>query len=58
MGGVPFFHSDAVADLTEACIELALLYKCDPFVFLDRPEHEIIELYRLTGERLKHLQED
>jgi hypothetical protein len=34
--------------LVEACLELALVYHCDPDVFLRRPMREIVELYRRT----------
>ncbi len=58
MDHLPFFHPDAVADLIGASIELALIYKCDPYRFLDLGEHEVAELYRLTAERLRVMREE
>jgi hypothetical protein len=50
---LPFFHADVVNSLITSAIDLALIYHVDPFTFLERPAHEIDELYRITGERLK-----
>jgi hypothetical protein len=53
LGDLPFFYSGALDDLVNASIDLALIFKCDPFIFLNRPSHEVFELYRLTNMRLK-----
>jgi hypothetical protein len=52
LDAIAFFHSGAVDDLVTASIDLAITYKCDPYIFLDRPAEEINLLYRLTNERL------
>jgi hypothetical protein len=41
--------------LLSAAIDLALIFKCDPYVFLNIPETEIAELYRLTALRMKEM---
>ncbi len=46
-------NESPLGDMLDACIDLALVYKCDPFSFFDRPEHQIAELYRRTMKRLR-----
>jgi hypothetical protein len=41
-----------------ACIDLALVYKCDPYIFLDRAADEVDALYRATSDRLREQAED
>lgn len=53
MGNVAFFYTGGIDDLVTACLDLALVYQCNPYVFLDRSAEEVMELYRLTNERLK-----
>lgn len=31
-----------------ACIELALIYNCDPYVFLNKHEDEVLRLYKIS----------
>ena len=51
MGDLPFFYTSAVDELVTASIDLALIYRCSPYIFLERPEREVLELYRLTNAR-------
>lgn len=58
MGDLAFFSSDEVADLVTGSLQLALLFKCDPYVFLERPGSEVNELYRLVSDELHELHRD
>lgn len=55
MGIEPFFYPPAGDDLIDACIDLALLFKIDPWGVMARPEREINEIYRRAVVRMKHL---
>jgi hypothetical protein len=57
VGDHPFFYTEQVGVLIDAALDLALIYKCDPYRFLDLPSHELAELYRLTNSRLNKMQE-
>lgn len=49
MGYRPFFPSvDDDDELVRACIELALIYNCDPYVFLNKHEDEVLRLYKIS----------
>lgn len=54
----PLFSAETGNDILDACLDLALVFKCDPFVFLEKPEHVIRELYRRTLEKLHDERDD
>lgn len=51
-----FYSGEVEADIDD-CLDLALIYKCDPFVFLNLPRHAVDMLYDRTLVRLKMAQE-
>jgi hypothetical protein len=53
VGDLAVFYSGSVDELVTGCIDLALIYKCDPYIFLDRPSEEIELLYKITNDRLR-----
>ena len=53
-----FFHPENAEDLIVTCIDLALVYKCDPFTFLNMPSEQTNMLYKLTSKRLKEQAKD
>jgi hypothetical protein len=48
-----FFSAGGLEDIVTASIDLALVYKCDPFTFLNLPPDQVNMLYKLTSNRLK-----
>ena len=58
MGDLPFFRAQSLDDPIVASIDLAIFYRCDPFTFLERPQNEVMELYRLTKDRIGQVQRD
>jgi hypothetical protein len=56
--GLAFFYPGSIDEVVDACIDLALVFKCNPFSFLEMPEREVMELYRLTAERLKQMRSE
>jgi hypothetical protein len=54
VGGDKFFSADA-GDIADLCIDLALIFKCDPFLFLDRPASEIEELAVRAEKRMRKM---
>lgn len=36
----------------QACIELGLIFKCDPYIFLNKTEDEVLRLYKVTQETI------
>ena len=57
MGDVTVFYSGEVEAEIDICLDLALIYKCDPFVFFNQPSHAIELLQRKTIVRLRMMQE-
>lgn len=57
MAHLAFFYSGEVEADIDDCLDLALIYKCDPFVFLSLPRHAVDMLYSRTIVRLKMAQE-
>jgi hypothetical protein len=53
-----FFSAGGLDDIINACIDLALTYKCDPFIFLNMPPDQVNTLYRMTNRRLKEQGKD
>lgn len=47
-----FFRSGAGDNLVDAGLELALIYHCDPYIFLNRPAQEVADIYRRTNDIL------
>ena len=41
MGGRPFFRAGLIEEHVDNCIELAAIFKVDPFQYFDRPHHQI-----------------
>jgi hypothetical protein len=58
VGDLPFFYTGTVDEAVECAIDLALIYHCDPFLFLQRPSHEVFTLYKMTQQRLREAQRD
>jgi hypothetical protein len=58
MGDQPFFYSGAVDEATQCAIDLALTFRCDPFIFLQRPSEQVFALYKMTQQRLRETQRD
>ncbi len=58
LGVITFFYADSGQDLIDSCIELALVFRCDPYVMFERPEGEINEVRRRTAILLKRMQAD
>ena len=54
----PFFLPRPGTTSSTPASALALVFKCDPFVFLEKPEHVIRELYRRTLEKLHDERDD
>lgn len=57
MGHHAFFLADDgdMIDVVGVCLDLALLFHCDPYSFLERPVTEIAELARRTQKRLRQI---
>jgi hypothetical protein len=58
VGGDSFFFGGGLTDFITDCIDLALLYKIDPFVMLGRSPSAIARLYDYTLDALKKIEED
>lgn len=58
MGGDTFFFGGELTDFIGDCIDLALLYKVDPFVMLGRSPAAIARLYDYTLDALKNIEEE
>lgn len=58
MGHLPFFYTGTVDEAVDCAIDLALTFRCDPFIFLGRPSHQIFTLYKMTQKRLKETQRE
>lgn len=58
MGNLPFFYTGTVDEAVECAIDLALVFHCDPFIFLNRPSHQVFSLYKATQKRLKETQRE
>jgi hypothetical protein len=54
VGGDELFSTDS-GDIADSCIDLALVFKCDPFALMDRPAREIEELARRTQKRMRNM---
>lgn len=54
MGDHQLFSSDA-GDIADLCIDLALIFKCDPFAFLERPASEIEALATRAEKRMRKM---
>jgi hypothetical protein len=52
VGAHPFFYAGA-GDLIDPAIELALVFKCDPWTFLDRSAPENAMVYERLAIALK-----
>lgn len=57
MAYLAFFYSGEVEADIDTCLDLALIFHCDPFVFLSLPKHSVETLYSRTLVRLKMAQE-
>jgi hypothetical protein len=57
LGSDAFFYANAGEGLIDTCLELALIYKCDPYVFLDKTEEEITVLSHYTELRLRRMKD-
>ena len=58
MGAVAFFYADSGNSLIDRCLELALVYHCDPFLLLDHTDREINEVYKRTSIIMKRMKAD
>jgi hypothetical protein len=54
VGGDELFSTDS-GDIADLCIDLALVFKCDPFALMDRPASEIEELARRAEKRMRKM---
>jgi hypothetical protein len=57
LGCYSIFYANAGESLIDQCLELALIYKCDPYTFLDKTEEEIAVLTHYTELRLRRMKD-
>lgn len=59
MGHRPFFRAEdggaAAGGIVDACIDLAMFYKCDPLIYMRLDPDLVGELYRRTMDRLAQI---
>lgn len=57
MDHLAVFYSGEIESELDNCLDLAMLYHCDPMKFIDLPEHAIDLLYKRSMVRLRMAQE-
>lgn len=55
LGAHAFLYADTGQSLIDRCIEIALVFHCDPFSILDRSEREVNVLYERTAVAMQRM---